>query len=135
MANPSKQLRVAEVISNSTIVINGGENEQIEHGDEFIVYETGPEIIDPKTKDSLGQLDVKKGRFVAVDVQPQLTIARVKKNTITRDRRRPDLFNPMRRMLYEEYEVEVTESVKMEVSEASYTDALVIHKNDLVRRT
>ena len=133
MPKPPKQLRVAEVISETAIVINGGRDEAIEHGDGFIVYEIGPEVFDPETNESLGQLDIKKGQFVAVDVQNRVTIARITKSTITKTRTRPDPFNPLRRLFIKEYEVEVADSVRMDVGEPFYADALVIRKNDLVR--
>ena len=130
----AKQLRVAEVLSQSAIVINAGQDEKIENGHEFVVYERGPEVVDPETKESLGHLDIKKGRFVAVDVQPNLTIARLQRHTVTKARRRPDPLNSLRRMLYEDVEVEAGGPVRMDVSVPTYKDALVIRKNDLVRR-
>lgn len=130
----SKQLRVADVLSDTTIVINAGTDQQISDGDQFVVIEDGPIISDPETGERLGRLEIKKGQFVAVDVQPRVTIARMKKKTITKKRRVPSQFDFFRGAAYEEYEVEVADSVKLEISSKSYPESLVIRKNDLVRK-
>ena len=127
----AKQLRIAEVLSTTDILINAGQDAGIEHGNRFVVYDEGPEIFDPETNESLGHLEIKKGQFEAIDVQPRATIARLKSRKMTKLRPR-QLFDP-RRMFYEEYEVDVSDEVRMEVSEPSYSEKLVIKKNDLVR--
>ncbi len=128
----TRQLRIAEVVSNTDILINAGQDAGIKHGSRFVVYALGPEIIDPETKESLGTLEIKKGQFEAIDVQPRLTIARLTARTITKTRSRIP-FVDVTKMFSEEYQVKLEDHVQMEVSEPTYAKKLVIRKNDLVR--
>ena len=65
-----------------TIVINRGANSGIKAGDRFIVYGLGPELFDPATSQSLGRLEIVRGRGVVVHVQEFMsTIKSIEKQT------------------------------------------------------
>ena len=132
----SKQLRVAEVLSESDILVSAGRNASINVGDKFIVYQIGPEIEDPETKESLGSLELKKGMFLAVDVQEMVTVARVTQRTVRRTQKLgfPGLMN-LGGPFYEQEVLDISERVKMDVTTPTYSDDLTIRKGDLVRRT
>jgi len=55
------------------VVINRGSSGGIKVGDRFIVYGLGPELFDPSTGESLGRLEIVRGRGVAVHVQEFMT--------------------------------------------------------------
>ena len=69
------ELRIAEVLSDSQLVLNAGENHGIQKGDEFIVYGlSNNEIIDPATQRSLGKLELYRGTGQIIYVQDTMSI-------------------------------------------------------------
>lgn len=56
------------------LVINRGSDDGVEIGDRYIVFGlSGEEIFDPDTGDSLGNLELVRGRGVVVHVQPKMS--------------------------------------------------------------
>jgi len=51
---------------------------------EFIIYELTEPIEDPETKESLGQLELHKGRVRVVHVQDKISTARTKSRQVQR---------------------------------------------------
>lgn len=68
--------KIVKIVDAETIVINGGSDNGISIGDIFEIFETGQEVIDPDTGESLGTLDNVKETVRAINVFPQLTICR-----------------------------------------------------------
>lgn len=68
--------KIVKIVDSETIVINGGSDNGISIGDSFEIFETGQEVIDPDTGESLGTLDNVKETVRAINVFPQLTICR-----------------------------------------------------------
>lgn len=66
------KIRVAEVIDKRTVVLNVGENYGVSKGDKFVVFEMGEEVEDPETGDSLGKLEIVKGKGKVIHVQPKM---------------------------------------------------------------
>ncbi len=62
MIKDTNDLRVAMVLNNYQIVLNAGATDGVELGSSYIIYEVGPEITDPITGNSLGNLELVKGR-------------------------------------------------------------------------
>lgn len=56
------------------VVINKGRNAGIERGDQFLVFHRGPEIIDPETKESLGTLELLRGRGKITQVEDKFSV-------------------------------------------------------------
>lgn len=65
--------KVVKILDARRVVINRGELDQVGEGDRFLVYALGEEVTDPDTGESLGQIELIKGRAKAVHVQPHLT--------------------------------------------------------------
>ncbi len=74
--NPNITFRVADIRSQSELVLNAGSNRQIEIGDEFIVYSADNEkmIIDPESGIALGYLEVYRGTGRVISVQETMCI-------------------------------------------------------------
>lgn len=73
--NIHKDIRVAEVLSASQIVLNIGAIQDVEKGDEFIIYGlSNKEINDPATGESLGFLELFRGVGVVAYLQDTMCI-------------------------------------------------------------
>src|SRR5690606_9132438 len=68
---------------NYVIIINRGSDDGIKSYMRFLVFDTGEEIIDPVTKESLGNLEIAKGFFKVKHVQEKIT-------TLVSELRRPN---------------------------------------------
>lgn len=67
------------------IVINKGQNEGVKIGDQYLIYELGSEIFDPQTEQSLGRLEIVKGKGIVVHVQEKMaTIESIEKSSPSR---------------------------------------------------
>ena len=64
--------KVVKVIDEYRVVINKGRVDGVEKGDSFLVYEMGEELFDPDTNESLGKIEIVKGRGKAKHVQERL---------------------------------------------------------------
>lgn len=58
---------VVEIPNNNTIIINVGFEDGYQVGDKLKIYEKGPEIVDPKTKEALGRKDYIKDTVEIVE--------------------------------------------------------------------
>ena len=80
-----KDLRIAYILDNDTLVLNAGSDAGLETGQRFLVYGLSTDdIIDPETSKSLGKLEIVRGTGVITSVQERMSI-------ITSDTRRPTL--------------------------------------------
>lgn len=78
--------RVVTVIDfGNEVVINRGGDDGVKHGDRYLVYGLGPELKDPETGESLGQLEIVRGRGSVVHVQKRMATIR---STETRQSRK-----------------------------------------------
>lgn len=73
--------KVAKILSPTQVVLAAGSEHGVKEGMQFIIYELSDEILDPETKESLGRLELVKGRVKASHVQATLTFA----TTMARD--------------------------------------------------
>lgn len=67
--------KVARILSPTRLVLAGGAKQGISEGMEFIIYELSDPIFDPETKESLGELELHKGRVKVIHVQENLSTA------------------------------------------------------------
>lgn len=67
------EINVAKKIDDYQIVINKGSDDGIDENMRFLVFEVGEEVIDPTTNESLGILEIPKGTFKVMGVQPKMT--------------------------------------------------------------
>jgi hypothetical protein len=79
--------RIAQIISPTRFVLAAGAEQGVQEGMEFIIYELSDPVIDPETKESLGRLELHKGRVQVIHVQDKLSMAR----TLPRRLYRPGL--------------------------------------------
>lgn len=68
-----KIAKVIKIIDNFKIVINKGEADSVKSGDLCLVYEIGEELFDPDTKESLGKLEIVKGKGKVTHVQDKIS--------------------------------------------------------------
>lgn len=75
--------KVVSVIDSYMIVVNIGLEHGVRPGEAFTVVGLGDIIIDPDTKETLGQLEMVRGRVVATHVQER--ISTLTSSTVQRD--------------------------------------------------
>lgn len=73
---------VVLVLNEYKIVLNKNKIKDIQVGDRFLIYELTGEIIDPISKESLGQLKVSKGTGIVTDVQDTMAIVTSDRETL-----------------------------------------------------
>lgn len=66
--------KIAKIVDEYTVVINGGSDHGLAVGDSFEIYDPGAEIYDPDTKEPLGKLEYVKAKIVAKQVYPKMTV-------------------------------------------------------------
>src|ERR1700730_7423831 len=81
--------KIAQILSPTRVVISAGAAQGVRPGMEFIIYELSGEIFDPETKESLGQLELHKGRVEVIHVQDKIATA----ITPTRSAYRPRFYD------------------------------------------
>jgi hypothetical protein len=94
--------RIAQILGPTRFVLAAGADQGVQEGMEFIIYELSDTIYDPETNESLGQLELHKGRIKVIHVQEKMATA----TTLPRKGYRPP-FGPSLgdalRMLREEF--------------------------------
>lgn len=63
---------VSRIVDEYTIVINRGSDDDIRKGQKFLVYGIDDEVIDPETNESLGHLEIVRGRGVITHLQQKM---------------------------------------------------------------
>lgn len=77
--------RIAQIIDDHRIVINKGHEHGVRVGQRFLILAIGDEIFDPETDESLGQVEVVKGRGKVTHVQEKMsTLQTTENHEITR---------------------------------------------------
>ena len=95
MANPIEKVikttievrpgKIADVIDQYRVVINIGASDGVRVGQRFLIYKIGDEILDPDTKESLGRLEIIKGKGEVIHTQERLaTLQTTEKHEIQR---------------------------------------------------
>ena len=69
------QTKIAQILSPTRVVLAAGGEQGMQVGMEFIIYELSDSILDPETKEPLGQLELHKGRVRVVHVQERMATA------------------------------------------------------------
>jgi len=70
----AQEILVAKLLDKRKLVINQGLNASIALGQHFIVFERGEDVIDPATGESLGVLELIKGKGQIIHVQEKMAI-------------------------------------------------------------
>jgi hypothetical protein len=66
--------KVIRIFDETTLLVNIGSKDGMKRGDGVFIVETGEEITDPDTGESLGALETVKAELTAVDVQERITV-------------------------------------------------------------
>lgn len=69
-----EDILVAKLLDKRKLVINRGLNSGIALGQTFVVFERGEDVIDPATGESLGALELIKGKGHIIHVQDKMAI-------------------------------------------------------------
>lgn len=64
--------KVVKIIDAYRIVINKGAADGLKKGNRFLVYAIGEELFDPDTNESLGMIEIVKGKGEIVHLQDRL---------------------------------------------------------------
>ena len=81
--------KVVHKLSPTELVINIGRSHGVQEGSRFIVFALGDEIAEPDTGESLGALEIVRGRAEAKHVQEKMTtILSTEKRWVPQDRQR-----------------------------------------------
>lgn len=84
--------KVAEIIDDYRIAINKGEADGVHVGQRFLILKVGEEIFDPDTGESLGSIEIVKGKGEVIHTQSRLaTLQTTDKHEI--ERRLPGLLS------------------------------------------
>lgn len=68
--------RVAHIIDVYTVVINRGSAHGVAVGDSYALFGHGAEVMDPESGNSLGRLEIGRGRGKVTHVQEQMATIR-----------------------------------------------------------
>lgn len=66
--------RIVKILDETKFVANVGLKDGVTAGDRFVIFEPGEEIVDPETRESLGQLELVKVHVEAAHVQERMTL-------------------------------------------------------------
>ena len=68
----NKVAKVASVVDQFRVVINLGSLDGVKTSQRYVIYNIGEEIFDPDTHESLGRLELVKGRGAVIHVQDRM---------------------------------------------------------------
>ena len=82
-----KSIKVVKLLDEYKIVINKGASDGIKLGQVFLVYKEDEELFDPDTNESLGRLEIVKGKGKVVHLQTKMaTVDSISKKIIITNR-------------------------------------------------
>ena len=64
--------QVVQVQDKLTVIVNAGENKGVKTGQKFLIVGLGQEVYDPDTKESLGALEIVRGKAEVIHVQEKM---------------------------------------------------------------
>jgi len=72
MAEPKPIAKVVAILGSTQVVINRGSDDGVKVGARYVVYSLGSEVFDPDTKESLGQIELVKGKGEVIHTQARM---------------------------------------------------------------
>ncbi|MCI0513167.1 hypothetical protein L0128_08155 [candidate division KSB1 bacterium] len=66
--------KIAQIIDETRVVLNIGARDGVQTQQPFLIFEEGEEILDPDTHESLGKLEIPKGRVIIEHVQERISL-------------------------------------------------------------
>ena len=76
--------KVARILSPTEVILAAGSEKGVCAGTEFIIFDLSEPIPDPETGESLGQLEIVKGRVRVTHVQEKISKAMALSRSVTR---------------------------------------------------
>ena len=76
--------KVAAILNNRELIINKGSNDGVEPEMRFTITDRGLEVMDPDTREKLGDYAPEKIRVEIVNIQPKFAVARTYETYRTR---------------------------------------------------
>ena len=70
----SRIFKVVKIINDTSLIVNGGSNDDIIKGDVMQISGKGEDIFDPETKENLGSLEIIKARLTVTDVYEKMCV-------------------------------------------------------------
>jgi hypothetical protein len=67
--------KIAHIIDETHVILNIGSNHGVKLNQIFLIYQEGDEVFDPDTNESLGKVEISKGRINVEHVQDKMAIA------------------------------------------------------------
>lgn len=64
--------KVVKIIDDYSVAINKGSADNISIGKQYLLLGIGEEIFDPDTKDSLGKIELVRGKVIVMHVQDKI---------------------------------------------------------------
>lgn len=95
---------VARVLNDRELVLNQGSDDGVSLGDKFLIFTLGDEITDPNTDESLGCLELIKGKGEVVHVQERLCTIRTYDFTTVSDLTNPITGETRKRKEYRKFQ-------------------------------
>lgn len=80
--------RVAWIIDGETVVINKGSSDGVRVGARYLIYAIAGEIEDPVTGESLGNLEIVRGRGRVIHVQAKMATLKSTEQRVVKPARR-----------------------------------------------
>jgi len=126
---------VAQILSDSVLVLDVGFDKDVKPGMQFEIWEPGEEIIHPETKESLGNLEIIKGKVEVFNVMAKMCMAKSVRHTVTKTK----IVMPFDNLVFpfsprkESYEVDVIEKMKVDKTNSDYEQRLVVKVKDRAR--
>lgn len=114
--------KVARILSPTQVILSAGSQEGVREGMVFLIYQLGEPILDPETNESLGQLEIIKGRVKVYHVQEKICHASTFSHKKTRV---VDPLEALRAFTSREVEETVFEQLKVDSAVAVQTDLTV----------
>jgi hypothetical protein len=71
--------KIAHIIDETHVILNIGSNQGVKLNQIFLIYQEGDEVFDPDTNESLGKVEITKGRIIVEHVQEKMAIAATEK--------------------------------------------------------
>jgi hypothetical protein len=131
------QAKVAQILSDTTLVLNVGSAAGVREGTRFLIYQNGKEILDPQTGVPLGTVEIVKATVEVDHVQEKLCVVTTLTKIVKREKEVPMphsayeiMFGRRREVTFEE---SVPQKIKVETKDPDYPSQLVVKVGDLAR--
>jgi hypothetical protein len=121
------ETKIARIISPTQVVLAAGSAQGVREGMHFLIFELSEPINDPETGESLGQLELVKGRVKVAHVQEKMSYATTLNREISRS-----VFPSIQPFLPREWKETVYDQLPVEGAVALQTD-LKVRVGDRVR--